>query len=168
MVRDQISVMFLGTASGHCAPRGPRKRPPQNYFHAILGIAIIGLSLWQVRTGFRDEWPSVTGRDDVPNGVNIVWYIWVVLLPVAYALGMAFLPKQYRQERKARESQGASSPSSLGYESDSLVQQAIATSYSSPSKHSKRFLDTLLRRDGRSMWPVYVVDTVHAIDLDVL
>lgn len=69
----------LGAIIHWVKPKGPRRRPPQNYFHAILGITIIGLALWQVRTGFRDEWPSVTGRDDVPNGVNIVWYIWVVV-----------------------------------------------------------------------------------------
>ncbi|RXW25643.1 hypothetical protein EST38_g232 [Candolleomyces aberdarensis] len=87
-------------------PRQPRARPPQNYFHAILGLIIIALAFYQVRTGFRNEWPRATGRDDVPNGVNIVWYIWVVALPLAYGAGMAFLPKQYAQERKLRESSG--------------------------------------------------------------
>ncbi|KAJ2931454.1 hypothetical protein H1R20_g5591, partial [Candolleomyces eurysporus] len=87
-------------------PRQPRARPPQNYFHAILGLIIIALAFYQVRTGFRNEWPRATGRDDVPNGVNIVWYIWVVALPLAYGAGMAFLPKQYAQERKLRESAG--------------------------------------------------------------
>ncbi|KAJ2918043.1 hypothetical protein MD484_g2374, partial [Candolleomyces efflorescens] len=85
-------------------PRQPRARPPQNYFHAILGIVIIALAFYQVRTGFRSEWSRATGRDDVPNGINIVWYIWVVALPLAYGAGMAFLPKQYAQERKLRES----------------------------------------------------------------
>ncbi|TEB38159.1 hypothetical protein FA13DRAFT_727346 [Coprinellus micaceus] len=98
----------LGAVIHWVKPKGPRKRPAQNYFHAILGIVIIALSLWQVRTGYREEWPSITGREEVPNGINIVWYIWVVLLPVLYAVGMAFLPKQYAQERKARESQGPS------------------------------------------------------------
>ncbi|EEB87419.1 hypothetical protein MPER_15228, partial [Moniliophthora perniciosa FA553] len=30
------------------------------------------------------EWPSVSGRGPVSNGVNVIWYIWVVLLPVLY------------------------------------------------------------------------------------
>lgn len=69
----------LGAVIHWVKPKGPRKRPAQNYFHAILGIVIIALSLWQVRTGYREEWPSITGREDVPNGINIVWYIWVVV-----------------------------------------------------------------------------------------
>ncbi|KAF5317104.1 hypothetical protein D9611_003773 [Ephemerocybe angulata] len=94
----------LGAVIHWVKPRAPRARPPQNYIHAILGILIIALALFQVRTGYRTEWPSITGRDDVPNGVNIVWYIWVVVLPVAYFAGMVFLKKQYAQERKTRES----------------------------------------------------------------
>lgn len=60
-------------------PKQPRPRPPQNYFHAVLGLVIIGLAFAQVRSGFREEWPSATGRGDVPNGVNVVWYIWIIV-----------------------------------------------------------------------------------------
>ncbi|PPQ68199.1 hypothetical protein CVT25_015031 [Psilocybe cyanescens] len=74
------------------------RRPPQNYLHAVVGLAIIGLAFYQVHSGFDHEWPFTTGRDPLPSVVKIVFYIWVVFLPVAYAVGLAFLPKQYRQE----------------------------------------------------------------------
>jgi hypothetical protein len=82
-----------------------RRRPAQNYAHAIIGIGIIGLSLYQVRTGYQTAWPSVTGNV-VGNGVNILWYIWAALLPAAYAAGLVLLPKQLRQEKKARQGTG--------------------------------------------------------------
>lgn len=37
-------------------------RPPQNYAHAVLGLAIVGLSLYQIRLGYSVEWPTATGR----------------------------------------------------------------------------------------------------------
>ncbi|KAG7098256.1 hypothetical protein E1B28_000218 [Marasmius oreades] len=76
----------------------PTARPVQNYLHAVLGLLTIGLAFYQVRSGYKYEWPMVTGRGDLGKGVDIVWYVWVVLIPVLYAVGLAFLPKQYRQE----------------------------------------------------------------------
>ncbi|KAJ3530029.1 hypothetical protein NM688_g7770 [Phlebia brevispora] len=76
-------------------------RAPQNYFHAVLGIFIIGIAFYQVRTGFRTEWPLYTGRGSVGNGANIVWIIWLVLIPIAYFSGMILLRRQYRQEQEA-------------------------------------------------------------------
>ncbi|KAI0779570.1 hypothetical protein C8Q74DRAFT_1198609 [Fomes fomentarius] len=76
-----------------------KKRPLQNYFHAILGLLVIGLSFYQVRTGYRVEWVKTTSRPAISNAANIVWIIWVVLIPVLYFAGLAFLPKQLRQER---------------------------------------------------------------------
>lgn len=56
-----------------------KRRPAQNYFHAVLGILIIALAFYQVRTGFRTEWPAMSGRPPISNAANIVWYIWVVV-----------------------------------------------------------------------------------------
>lgn len=80
----------------------PRGRSIQNYFHAILGLLIIGLAFYQVRSGYKHEWPTTTGRGDLGKGVDIVWYVWVALIPVLYAVGLAFLPKQHRQEKESR------------------------------------------------------------------
>lgn len=94
----------LGGIIHFIKPKNSNGRPPQNYLHAVLGIFIIGLAFCQVRTGYRDAWPEVTGRS-VSMPVNIIWYIWVVVLPIAYAIGMAFLPRQYRQEAASRKLQ---------------------------------------------------------------
>ncbi|KAJ3887294.1 hypothetical protein GG344DRAFT_68940 [Lentinula edodes] len=74
-------------------------RPPQNYIHALLGLFIIGAALYQVHTGYKTEWPKI-GRGPLMAGADYVWYIWVVLLPLLYAIGLAYLPKQFNQENK--------------------------------------------------------------------
>ncbi|TCD67202.1 hypothetical protein EIP91_000378 [Steccherinum ochraceum] len=79
-------------------------RPLQNYFHAILGLFILAASFYQVRYGFRVEYPLQSGRGKVGNGANIVWWIWVFLIPVVYFAGVALLiRRQYRQEALARD-----------------------------------------------------------------
>lgn len=76
-------------------------RPYQNYAHAVIGLLIIALSMYQVRTGYHDEWLK-TGKDPLPKGVDVVWILWITLLPVLYFAGLALLPRQFRQEREAR------------------------------------------------------------------
>ncbi|KAI0705183.1 hypothetical protein BC835DRAFT_559886 [Cytidiella melzeri] len=81
-----------------------RGRTIQNYFHAILGLFIIGIAFYQVRTGFRTEWPLYTGRGKVKNGANIAWIVWLVLVPAFYFGGVIlFLRRQYRQEASSRQ-----------------------------------------------------------------
>jgi len=77
-----------------------KSRPPQNYLHAVVGITLIGLALYQVHLGYDHEWPTATGRGPLPSGVKTVYVIWAILLPLSYTVGLAFLPKQYRQERE--------------------------------------------------------------------
>ena len=43
-----------------------------------MGLVIIGLAFYQVRTGYTTEWPLKTGRV-TPKAVNVVWYVWVVV-----------------------------------------------------------------------------------------
>ncbi|KAI0630134.1 hypothetical protein C8Q77DRAFT_244220 [Trametes polyzona] len=76
-----------------------KRRPLQNYFHAVLGLLIIALGFYQVRSGFHTEWAAVSGRPPISNAANIVWYVWVVLIPVLYFAGLALLPRQFRMER---------------------------------------------------------------------
>ncbi|KAF8993680.1 hypothetical protein BDQ17DRAFT_1286196 [Cyathus striatus] len=73
-------------------------RPPQNYFHAIFGLLIVGLAFFQVRTGYHEEWVKATGRPALPNAVNIVFFLWLALLAAVYFFGLSLLPRQYRQE----------------------------------------------------------------------
>ncbi|KAM5533724.1 hypothetical protein V8D89_012597 [Ganoderma adspersum] len=84
--------------------KGHGRRPYQNYFHAVTGLLIIALAMFQVRTGFRSEWPVQTGRGPITNGANVFWYFWIVLLPVIYFSGVVLLiRRQFAQERQARE-----------------------------------------------------------------
>ncbi|THU95506.1 hypothetical protein K435DRAFT_666290 [Dendrothele bispora CBS 962.96] len=99
----------LGAIIHFIKPKHNTGRPPQNYVHAVLGLLVIALGLYQVRTGYRTEWPVTTGRSPLPKGVDVVWYIWVVLLPVLYGIGLSFLPKQYRQEADSRRKMNGSS-----------------------------------------------------------
>jgi hypothetical protein len=68
------------------------RRPLQNYFHAILGLLIIALAFYQVRTGFRTEWVNATGREPLPRGVNILWYVWVVVSIRTWHCSVYILP----------------------------------------------------------------------------
>jgi len=86
-------------------------RQPQNYFHAVFGLAIIALAMYQIRTGYRDEWPQYAQSGDVPKGVNVLWIVWCIVLPILYAAGLSLLPKQYRQEDAQRKGLGMSDSS---------------------------------------------------------
>ncbi|KAJ6456390.1 hypothetical protein C8R45DRAFT_1186522 [Mycena sanguinolenta] len=93
---------LVGALIHFVKPKHATSRPPQNYFHAVFGLAIIALSMYQIRTGYNTEWPEYTGLS-IPSGVNILWMVWVVILPVLYAVGLVFLKKQYRQEEELRK-----------------------------------------------------------------
>ena len=71
----------LGALIHFFKPAIARRRAPQNYVHAVIGLTLIGLAFWQVRTGYRKEWPETTGRGKAPKGVNVAWIVWVVVSP---------------------------------------------------------------------------------------
>ncbi|KAF9065426.1 hypothetical protein BDP27DRAFT_59013 [Rhodocollybia butyracea] len=88
----------LGALIHWVKPRNSTRRPLQNYLHAIFGLILIALGFYQVRTGYKREWFLAVPSGEIA-GADIVWYIWVVLLPVLYFGGLVLLPRQYRQER---------------------------------------------------------------------
>ncbi|KAJ7454530.1 hypothetical protein B0H11DRAFT_1819831 [Mycena galericulata] len=92
----------LGAIIHYIKPKKSRGRPPQNYFHAVFGILVIALGMYQIHTGYDEEWPLYVGRGRLPSGVNTLWIVWTVLIAAAYAAGMWFIPKQYRQEAESR------------------------------------------------------------------
>ncbi|KAI0771783.1 hypothetical protein BC629DRAFT_755484 [Irpex lacteus] len=93
-------IHFFKPAGGWVRVKG---RTFQNYFHAILGLFIIGVAFYQVRTGFRTEWPLYTGRGKVRNGANIAWIVWL-LIPTFYFSGVILLlRRQYQQEAASRQ-----------------------------------------------------------------
>jgi hypothetical protein len=64
-------------------PKTIRYRPPQNYIHAIFGLLIIALALYQVHTGYHIEWPETTGRAPLPDGVDIIFWIWAAVSDIS-------------------------------------------------------------------------------------
>jgi len=80
------------------------RRPPQNYLHAIMGLAIIGLAEYQVYTGIYIKWPRATRRP-LSDTTKHAWMTLAILFGTLYALGLAFLPRQYRQERESSKPQ---------------------------------------------------------------
>jgi len=96
-----IVQCLLGAFIHYVKKKDRVRRPPQNYFHAVVGLLIIALALYQVRSGYSYEWPTTTGRDPLPPGVDILFWVWVILLPVSYGVGLVFLRRQFQQEKKA-------------------------------------------------------------------
>ncbi|KAG8941877.1 hypothetical protein FRC04_004054 [Tulasnella sp. 424] len=81
-------------------------RPPQNYGHAILGLAIIGLAFYNVHEGYSHEWPKVfgtpVGRVAFLRSLRAWWISWVIIIPCVYLIGLTLLPRQWKQETDAR------------------------------------------------------------------
>ena len=89
--------------------------------HAVLGLTVIALSFYQVRLGYKYEWPAVTGHD-VIKPIENAWIALIIvsiarnsrildcanqrpahpnkLLPILYAVGLALLPRQFAQDHK--------------------------------------------------------------------
>jgi len=97
-----IVQCILGAVIHFFKPKNAKRRPIQNYFHAILGLTIIFLGMYQIHTGYAQEWPKYAGMGALPGGVNVLWILWFILLVVVYAAGLLYLRKQYTQEAAAR------------------------------------------------------------------
>lgn len=78
-------------------------RPPQNYFHALFGLAIIALASYQVHYGMFTEWALALGNSHpVHPGCKHFWLGTTVAFFGLYFIGMVFLPRQYKQESASR------------------------------------------------------------------
>ncbi|KAF8070159.1 hypothetical protein FPV67DRAFT_1004422 [Lyophyllum atratum] len=97
-----IFQVVLGSIIHWVKPRNTTRRPIQNYAHAVIGLLIIALAMYQVHLGFTVEWPKVTGREPLPHGVNVFFYVWIAFITVAYFAGLALLPKQFKQEEESQ------------------------------------------------------------------
>ncbi|KAJ7578684.1 hypothetical protein C8J56DRAFT_968778 [Mycena floridula] len=81
---------------------GQGKRPVQNYFHAFLGLVILILAARQVQYGMQIEWLYMFGTKVSYSAIEAT-IACVVIFWVLYFIGLAFLPKQLRQEKRARQ-----------------------------------------------------------------
>ncbi|KAJ8518574.1 hypothetical protein ONZ45_g4386 [Pleurotus djamor] len=80
------------------------RRPPQNYFHAIIGLAMLALAAYQVHLGLTQEWVLASGGlHQVPMSAMSAWIALLIIFWVLYTLGLALLPRQYKREEDARQ-----------------------------------------------------------------
>lgn len=79
-------------------------RAPHNYIHILLGLAIIALAQYQVHYGLFSEWPIATGGlHQVPSSAKNAWLALLVIFWVLYAVGLGFIPRQFRQEKQPKK-----------------------------------------------------------------
>jgi len=79
-------------------------RPPQNYLHVALGLAILALAAYQVHYGLYIEWLFATGGlHQVPEAAKNAWLALIIVFWVLYFLGMALLPRQFSREKEGRQ-----------------------------------------------------------------
>jgi hypothetical protein len=69
----------LGAVIHWIKPKRGTGRPPQNYAHAIFGLLIIALALYQVYLGYKIEWPKTTGRGSLPGVFDVIYWGWVLV-----------------------------------------------------------------------------------------
>ncbi|GAV98690.1 hypothetical protein LENED_000083 [Lentinula edodes] len=85
------------------SPFGPGTRSPQNYFHVFLGLVILVLAAEQVHYGLYIEWAFATGGlHVVPMAAKRAWIALIVIFWVLYLAGLALVPRQFSQEKRAR------------------------------------------------------------------
>jgi len=79
-------------------------RPPQNYIHALLGLAILAMAAYQVNCGIYIEWPLLTGNiHPVKQAAKHAWLALVIVFWSLYVIGLLFLRRQYAKERDGRD-----------------------------------------------------------------
>ncbi|KAJ7073235.1 hypothetical protein B0H15DRAFT_64982 [Mycena belliarum] len=78
-------------------------RPPQNYLHGALGLALLALAAYQVHYGLTIEWLFTGGLHKVPASALHAWMALIIIFWMLYVLGMALLPRQLARERAGRQ-----------------------------------------------------------------
>ncbi|KAJ7489907.1 hypothetical protein B0H11DRAFT_2403206 [Mycena galericulata] len=85
-----VTQLALGRRAPH---------PPANVLHAVLGLSIVALAFFQVRSGFG-EWSRSTGQPDVARWCRDALVGWVVVVPALYFTGLVLLRRQFAQEQQ--------------------------------------------------------------------
>ncbi|RDB16770.1 hypothetical protein Hypma_002605 [Hypsizygus marmoreus] len=94
-----IAQSGLGAIIHWIKPKRNTGRPIQNYVHAIVGLLIIGASMYQVHNGYKNEWLKATAQEPFSKGIDILFWVWIAAIIALYAIGLYFLPKQLKQEK---------------------------------------------------------------------
>ncbi|KAJ6557874.1 hypothetical protein B0H19DRAFT_1028419 [Mycena capillaripes] len=101
-----VTQLLLGTFIHFIKLQGLFRgyRPPQNYLHVALGLAILALAAYQVHYGLNTEWNFATGgAHHVPDKAMHAWLALIIVFWALYFLGMALLPRQFSREKEGRQ-----------------------------------------------------------------
>lgn len=71
---------FLQVGLGALVHRKPYLKKTGGRLHACLGLVVIILAFYQARTGYKYEWPYVTGRPAI-GYLRKAWYTLIVVSP---------------------------------------------------------------------------------------
>ncbi|TFL01526.1 hypothetical protein BDV98DRAFT_506686, partial [Pterulicium gracile] len=78
-------------------------RPLQHYLHAVLRLLILGLAAYQVHYRLTIEWYTwLGGLQAVPDWAETAWTALVTIFWACYFVGLALLPRQWRQEQETK------------------------------------------------------------------
>ncbi|THH09976.1 hypothetical protein EW146_g8514 [Bondarzewia mesenterica] len=91
-------LYFLQCIFGAVIHRAVRAKRIGGVFHGTFGLMTIALSMYQVRLGYKYEWPATTGRGIIKPIENL-WLMLVIVLPIMYGAGLLLLPRQFAQAR---------------------------------------------------------------------
>lgn len=69
----------IGAVIHFFKPKNAKGRPIQNYFHAIFGLIVIALGMYQIHTGYDEEWPIYSGSGGLPHDVSLLWIVWFIV-----------------------------------------------------------------------------------------
>ncbi|KAH9036676.1 hypothetical protein EDB84DRAFT_1269003 [Lactarius hengduanensis] len=75
-------------------------RPPQNFFHAVQGLVVLGLANYQVYDGIYHKTGFLAA--DARQSAKHAWLALLIIFWALYAFGLILLRRQYTQERRAR------------------------------------------------------------------
>ncbi|KAF8206093.1 hypothetical protein K438DRAFT_1543860, partial [Mycena galopus ATCC 62051] len=93
-----IAQCLIGAVIHFWKPKNAKRRPIQNYFHAILGLTVLALGMYQIHTGYAEEWLKFASLGPVSGAVNVLWILWFIVRLGVYGVGLRYLPTQYAQE----------------------------------------------------------------------
>ncbi|KDQ33696.1 hypothetical protein PLEOSDRAFT_1033301 [Pleurotus ostreatus PC15] len=95
-----ILQLFLGRRieSRPLIPDAPA-HPSINILHVVLGLSILCFAVFQVRTYSGLQLLETALGYPAPSAVWGLWKAWVIILPIAYLVGLVLLPRQLKLDK---------------------------------------------------------------------
>ncbi|OBZ75680.1 hypothetical protein A0H81_04572 [Grifola frondosa] len=91
-----VMQVSLGTLIYMRLPKEGRIHPPRNIAHGMLGLTIIGVSIFETKNGV-DRDVALGARSSTI--ISTLCIVWAVAFAASYAVGFIFIRRQLAQER---------------------------------------------------------------------